>query len=150
VGVDAGERVADGVAHVVHAALQAGEADGAEAVQDGRDVRERHPADLPVLPGGHVRAPVGAVRLDDARQVPRLLARRHAVGQLQPHHEPPVCSAMGMEVSLVVACSLVSNSVVTLLDQFVSRSQARSEPNPGRLVLSSVGPTNGWSKKERN
>ena len=28
------------------------------------------------------------VRLDDAGQVQRLLARRHAVGQLQPHHEP--------------------------------------------------------------
>jgi len=114
VGVDAGERVADGVAHVVHAALQAGEADGAEAVQDGRNVRERHPADLPVLPGRHVRAPVRAVRLDDARQVPRLLARRHAVGQLQPHHEPPVCS---------------SSSRRRIMDSLVSKSPFRLSPS---------------------
>ncbi|BAS72074.1 Os01g0357150 [Oryza sativa Japonica Group] len=97
VGVDAGERVADGVADVVHAALEAGEADGVEPVEDGRHVGERDAADLPVLAGCHVGAALLAVRLDHARQVPRLLARRHTVWQLQPHHEPPILMLAAVE-----------------------------------------------------
>lgn len=89
-GIEAGQRVAHGVADIVHAALEAAEADAREPVKDRRNVRQPHSPDLPVLARGHVRAAVLSVGLDDSRQIPDLLAGRHAVGKLQPHHESPV------------------------------------------------------------
>ncbi|KAG6551230.1 hypothetical protein Mapa_007156 [Marchantia paleacea] len=97
VRVDACDGVADRVADVVHAALNAGQAHSREPVHDGGDVLQHQASNLPVLPGGDIGAALGAILVDDAGEEARLLAGGDAVGQLEAHHESAVLVLAAVE-----------------------------------------------------
>ena len=84
--VNAGERAADDVAHVVHARLLRGEVDRAEPLQHARRVLDADPAQLDVLAGGEVRlaAPELVGDVADRRQ---LLGGQQPVGDAHAQHE---------------------------------------------------------------
>ena len=84
--VDARQRAAHDVPHIVHPRLLRGEIHRAQPLEDVRRVRNANPAQLDVLPRRDVRlaSPVVVRQIADRRQ---LLCRQHPVGDAQPQHE---------------------------------------------------------------
>ena len=86
--VDARQRRAHHVAHVVKRRLEARLAARVQPVDDPVGVLDRDAAHLDVLAGGDVQhADVVAVRLDAVRVEAEAVRVGHTVGQPQPHHE---------------------------------------------------------------
>ena len=85
-GGEAGHRTAHNVADVVHAGLQAGEADLLQPGEDFWDVLDPHAAQLDLLASGEV-SKAGPKRVGDLGQSTHLRGRCDAVGDANAHHE---------------------------------------------------------------